>query len=309
MNVLPTLRQLQYLVAVVDLRHFGKAAERCFVTQSTLSAGLKELEILLQATLIERTKRRVLPTPLGETIADQAREILARAEVLAETAQGGDAPLTGRFRLGVIPTIGPFVLPRVLGGLRRAYPDLKLYLREDQTRPLLDQLRHGHLEGALIALPYDVSGFQAMNLGADPFWLAAPAGHALIATRRKTVSAADLNPDEMLLLEEGHCLRDHALSACHWDKPGAGEAVQSTSLYTLVEMAANGLGITLLPELALTAGLVKGKDLIVKPLAKDSPPRHLGLVWRRPYHREGDVAALGAYLKGRLSGMRRTRLP
>lgn len=307
MPILPTLRQLQFLVAVVDLRHFGRAAERCRVTQSTLSAGLKELENVLQAKLVERTKRKVLPTPLGETVAEQARALLAGAETLVETVRAGDEPLTGPFRLGAIPTIGPFVLPRVLRGLRRAYPELKLFIREDQTRPLLDRLRRGELEAALIALPFDVAGFEVMDLGPDPFWLVAPRDHPLSQAGSKTVSAKDVPPGDLLLLEDGHCLREHALSACRLGRSIGGDKFQATSLYTLVEMVANGLGVTFLPEIALSAGLVKGMEVAVKPLAKDSPARRLGLVWRKSYHREGDVAAFGAYLKGRMAGLRLAR--
>lgn len=302
--ILPTLRQLQYLVAVVDERHFGRAAEKCLVTQSTLSAGIRELETLLRATLIERTKRRVLPTPLGERIAEKARIVLAGAMDIADTAAGGADPLTGPFRLGVIPTIGPFVLPQVLGGLRAAYPDMRLFLREDQTAPLLDRLRRGDLEAAVLALPYDLGdGLDVINLGADPFQVALPKDHPLAKDKRKTVSADDLDPAEMLLLEDGHCLREHALAACHLRDVGGG-AYQSTSLYTLVEMVANGLGVTFLPNVAVNAGLGKQPDVVIKPLTKGSPARHLGLVWRSSFVRDGDVAALGAYLKGRMAGLR-----
>jgi LysR family hydrogen peroxide-inducible transcriptional activator len=307
MTVLPTLRQLQFLVAVVDLRHFGRAAERCRVTQSTLSAGLKDLENVLQAKLVERTKRKVLPTPLGEAVAERARTLLAGAEAVVETARAGGEPLTGSFRLGAIPTIGPFVLPRVLQGLRRAYPDLRLYIREDQTRELLDRLRRGELEAALIALPYDVQDFAVMDLGADPFWLVAPRNHPLIQARSKAVAAEDVPADELLLLEDGHCLREHALSACHLGRTTRGREFQATSLYTLAEMVANGLGVTFFPEIALSADLLKGTDVGLKPLTKDSPARRIALVWRKSYHRTGDVAALGAYMKGRMAGMRASR--
>ena len=307
MTILPTLRQLQFLVAVVDQRHFGRAAERCRVTQSTLSAGLKDLENVLRAKLVERTKRKVLPTPLGEAVAEQARALLAGAETIVETARAGGEPLSGPFRLGTIPTIGPFVLPRVLQGLRRAYPDLRLFIREDQTRSLLDRLRMGELEAALIALPYDVSDFEALDLGADPFWLVAPRNHPLVQAKGKTVAAGDVSPGDLLLLEDGHCLREHALSACRLGRTMRGEKFQATSLYTLVEMVANGLGVTFLPEIALSAGLVKGADVAVKPLAKDSPARRIALVWRKSYHRANDVAALGAYVKGRMAGLRVSR--
>ena len=176
---LPTVRQLQYLVAVVDLNHFGQAAERCHVTQSTLSAGIAELENLLQVQLIERTRRRVQVTPLGAEIAQKARAVLDGATDIAEAARTAQAPLSGRFRMGVIPTIGPFVLPRVLGGLRKAYPDLRLYLREEQTAPLIDRLRRGELEVALIALPYDIGDLESLSLGPDPLWAVLPRGHPL----------------------------------------------------------------------------------------------------------------------------------
>ena len=304
MSLLPSIRQLQYLVAVVDLRHFGKAAERCFVTQSTLSAGLKDLEQALQATLVERTQRKVLPTPLGEVIARQAREVLAGAEAIVDTARSGGAPLHTALRLGVIPTIGPFVLPRVLKGLRKAYPDLKLFLREEQTVALLERLRAGELEAALIALPYDVSDCEVIELGSDPLWLVAPPNHPLILKDCDSVAVSDLFPRELLLLEDGHCLREHALAACHMHQARRNEGYQATSLYSLIEMVANGLGVTFIPEIALSAGLVRDADVAVKPLTDGSPIRRLGLVWRRSYHRPDDLAALGAYLKGRMAGLR-----
>jgi len=303
--VLPTIRQLQYLVAVVDLNHFGRAAERCRVTQSTLSAGIAELENLLQACLIERTRRTVRITPLGEEIAEQARALLDAASDIAETARSAEAPLSGRFRLGVIPTIAPYVLPRVLAQLRKAYPDLRLYLREGQTAALIDQLRHGELEAALIALPYEIGDLETLALGADPLWAVLPKSHPLAEAR--SLSPDDLAGEELLLLEDGHCLRDHALVACRIGRPRAAGGFQSASLYTLVEMAANGLGITFVPEIAITAGLLKGSAVAARPLGPDSPPRSLALVWRKSYRREGDLAALGAYMRGQLAAMRVAR--
>ena len=304
MSGLPSIRQLQYLVAVVDLCHFGKAAERCFVSQSTLSAGLKELEELLQATLVERTRRTVLPTPLGEAIARQARDILATAETIVDIARSGGAPLQAALRLGVIPTIGPFVLPRVLKGLRKAYPELKLFLREDLTRPSLERLRKGELDAVLIALPHDVPDCEVMELSADPLWLIAPPDHPLMRAPRAAVSADELSANEVLLLEDGHCLREHALAACHLHPTPQSERFQATSLYSLVEMVANGLGVTFVPEIALSAGLVRGAEVAWKPLSDDSPPRRIGLVWRRSYHRQHDLLTLGAYLKGQMPLLR-----
>lgn len=302
---LPTVRQLQYLVAVVDLNHFGQAAERCNVTQSTLSAGIAELENLLQAQLIERTKRRVQITPLGEEIVEKARALLDAAADIAETVRAAEAPLSGRFRMGVIPTIGPFVLPRVLARLRNAYPDLKLYLREGQTEPLIGQLRRGELETALIALPYDIGDLEKLSLGPDPLWVVLPEGHPL--AKATVVSPDDLAGEELLLLEDGHCLRDHALAACSLKGPRGAGGFQSTSLYTLVEMVANGLGVTFVPEIAITAGLLKGSAVEMRPLTADSPPRELALVWRKSFRREGDLAALATYMRGQLATLRARR--
>lgn len=304
---LPTIRQLQYLVAVVDLNHFGQAAERCNVTQSTLSAGIAELENLLRASLIERTKRRVRVTPLGAEIGEKARALLDAATDIAETARAAEAPLSGRFRMGVIPTIGPYVLPRVLARLRNAYPDLRLYLREGQTKSLIDQLRRGELETALIALPYDIGDLEKLLLGSDPLWAVLPQDHPLSEAR--TVSPDDLAGEELLLLEDGHCLRDYALAACSLKGPRRAGGFQSTSLYTLVEMVANGLGVTFVPEIAITAGLLKGSTVEARPLTPDSPPRELALVWRRSYRREADLAALATYMRGQLATLRTKRPP
>jgi len=295
MNIQPSLRQLRYLVTVIETRHFGRAAELCFVTQSTLSAGIQELERTLNATLLERTKRKVLPTPLGLEIAEQARAILDMASELTETARGMAAPLSGRFHLGVIPTIGPFVLPRALPALHAAYPDLGLYLREDQTANLLDQLKEGRLEAAIIALPYDISGLDSKTLGQDRFWVACPRGHPL--TRHDVVTPPDLPADELLLLEDGHCLKDHALSACRIGTTPRGQQFQATSLYTLVLMVANGLGITFLPEIALGSELVAGADIVLKPMEEDAPPRELTLVWRKSSRNTEEMKLLGAFLE------------
>lgn len=304
MTGLPTIRQFQYLVALVDERHFGRAAERCFVTQSTLSAGLRELESVLGAQLIERTNRKVLPTPLGENIAAQARDIIFATETLTATAKAGAPPLAGDLRLGVIPTIGPFVLPRVLSGLREAYPELKLFLREDETKVLLDKLRHGDLEAALIALPYDVADFEVMTLGVDPLWVVAPLHHPLMKNRRANVPLDAILSADLLLLEDGHCLRDHALAACQFGATSPRNRFQANSLFTLIEMVANGLGITLLPEIALSSGLFQHTDVGWKPLSAPNRTRELALVWRRSFPRENDIAALGAYLKGRMALLR-----
>jgi len=303
---LPTLRQLEYLIAVVDLRHFGHAAERCHVTQSTLSAGLRELETLLQAELVERTRRKVQPTSLGLEIADKARVVLDGARDIAETTAAAGQPLSGRMRLGIIPTIGPFVLPRVLGGLREAYPDLKLYLKEGQSADVVDQLNRGDLEAAIIALPYDTGNLETMILGDDAFWVVLPRKHPL--AKKRTLKPADLPADELLMLEDGHCLRDHALAACELTAPktpgSSGRDFEASSLYTLAEMVANGLGITFLPEIALSSGMINTDALEVRPLKTGGAARQIGLVWRKSFRRDDDIAALGAYLRGRMAGLR-----
>jgi len=279
METLPTLKQLRHLVALADQRHFGKAAKACFVTQSTLSASLKELETLLGAALVDRTRRRVAFTPLGEETVERARRLLDEAGELAASARAAAEPLTGTVRLGVIPTVGPFLLPRILPALRRDYPQLKLYLREDQTEPLLARLEDGRLDALVLALPYDIGNAESAILFSDRFSLALRPEHPLAALQR--VPSDRIEAETLLLLQDGHCLRDHVLSTCRiGDKPHL-DAFEATSLYTLVQMVANGLGITLLPELALESGILKGTRLVTRPVAGPEPAREIALVWRR----------------------------
>ncbi|MBF0394439.1 MAG: hydrogen peroxide-inducible genes activator [Alphaproteobacteria bacterium] len=293
MKPLPTLRQLRYLVALADHRHFGKAAESCFATQSTLSAGLQELETLLGAILVERTKRRVMPTPLGEEVVARARALLRGAEDLVEAVEMARQPLTGALRLGIIPTIAPYLLPGVLPGLRAAHPRLRLMLREDLTMRLLDGLGGGALDAVLIALPWPAEGLETLELAEDPFLFACAPDHPLAA--KDSVTSADLAATELLLLEDGHCLREHALSACRL--PSAAGRAMGTSLNTLVQMVANGLGVTLLPKLAVDGGVLRGTDLVTRPLAEPAS-RRIGLAWRRSSPRAAEFALLGEALKG-----------
>ncbi|EME68395.1 transcriptional regulator [Paramagnetospirillum caucaseum] len=292
---LPTLRQLRYLVALAEHRHFGRAAEACFATQSTLSAGLQELESLLGATLVERTKRKVLMTPLGDEVAARARDLLRGAEDIADLVRAHGKPLSGSLRLGVIPTIAPFLLPRALPGLRQLYPDLKLALREDLTARLLERLVNGDLDAAVLALPYEAAEVEMEALFTDPFVLACPPGHPLAAL--DPVGGADLAGADLLLLEEGHCLRDHALAACALPAPRRGEGMLGTSLGTLVQMVASGMGVTLLPRLAVEAGILMGTDLVTRPLAGGGS-RLLGLAWRKSSARKDEFRLLGKALFG-----------
>lgn len=297
--ILPTLRQLQYLVAVMELRHFGRAAERCFVSQSTLSAGIRELETLLSIQLLERTKRKVIPTPAGMEIARLATEILSRTGELVERAQQHDRPLSGTLRVGVIPTIGPFMLPKVLAGIRERYPELKVYLIEDQSARLLDRLARGEIDTAVLALPYDIGALESKVFWRENFMVAVPRGHHL--SRAKALTSGELPADELLLLEEGHCMRDHALAACRLKDFPRTTAFQGTSLYTLIQMVNGGQGITFLPEMAIESDLIRQADIRFLPLKEKGPHRELGLVWRPSYHKKRDLELLADNIQGLLS--------
>jgi LysR family hydrogen peroxide-inducible transcriptional activator len=295
MESLPTLKQLRHLVALADNRHFGKAAKACFVTQSTLSASIKELEEVLQAPLVDRTNRRVAFTPLGEATVERARRLIEDAQEMVMAAQDERSPLTGTVRLGVIPTIGPFLLPRILPALREAWPRLKLYLREDQTDPLLEQLHDGRLDALLLALPYDCGNVESAVLFKDRFSLGLRRDHRL--ARLKKVTPAEVEADTLLLLQEGHCLRGHALSACRIGEKQHADAFEATSLHTLVQMVDNGLGVTLLPQLAIDGGILKGTDIVARPLDVEQPERDIALIWRKGTARAAEFRLLAQELK------------
>jgi LysR family hydrogen peroxide-inducible transcriptional activator len=295
MTPLPTLRQLRYLTALAEHGHFGRAAEACLVTQSTLSAGLQELEALLGTVLVERTKRHVMLTPLGLAVTERARRLLVDAQELVDTVRAADAPLSGALRLGVIPTIAPYLLPRVMPALRAAYPQLKLVLREDMSARLAEALKRGALDVLLLALPWPIEGVETLDVGDDAFLLAVPPGHPLATA--PAIHSTDLALAELLLLEEGHCLRDHALAACHMvARPGGEQAVSGTSLHTVVQMVANGLGVTLLPKMAVEAGALAGTDLVVRSLADPGAKRRIGLAWRASSPRKAELQALAAVI-------------
>lgn len=295
MKPLPTLRQLRYLIAVVDRGHFGRAAEACLVSQSTLSASIQELEDLLGARLLERGRRGVMPTPLGREVTERARALLKGAEDLVDVAHAASDPMTGPLHLGVIPTIGPFLIPRIMPGLRTAFPGLKLYLREDQTARLLGRLETGELDAAILALPYPMNDMESEDFAEDPFWLVCPQNHRLSAA--PTAAPADVAMEDLLLLEDGHCLREHVLSACALNGPPRNATFQGTSLHTLVQMAANGLGVTLLPQMAIDAGMLRGLDLVARPLGGEQPYRRVGLVWRKSSGRKETFQRLCAELR------------
>jgi LysR family transcriptional regulator, hydrogen peroxide-inducible genes activator len=306
MSVLPSLRHLRYLVALADALHFGRAAAACFVTQSTLSAGLKELERQLGVTLVERTKRRVMVTPLGAEVAARARRLLSAAGEIADLVRAAAEPLSGPLNLGVIPTVAPFLLPKVLAKVRKAHPRLKLHLVEDLTARLLERLVAGTLDLALIALPYRAPEIETLELGDDAFLLATPPGHPLAG--HEHVKARELEKAPLLLLEEGHCLRDHALAACRLaDASPAGERLQATSLHTLTQMVAGGMGVTLLPQMAVDAGLAKGTGITATRLVDPGAKRKIGFAWRPSSPRKAEFRKLAEYFRAALSAHRVAR--
>jgi LysR family hydrogen peroxide-inducible transcriptional activator len=286
----PTLKQLQYLVALQETGHFGRAAEACFVTQSTLSGGIRELESLIGVVLVERTRRVVRFTPLGARVAAKARRVLREAEELADMVRAAGKPLAGELRMGVIPTIAPFLLPRLLPRLRRDFPELRLYLREETSPAACDSLHRGQLDCVLLALPYGCGEVEAAELFDDRLHVAFPPGEA--PEPDEAVPAAAIDEGRLLLLEDGHCLKEHALAACNRPELRAEAAMLGTSLHTLVQMVANGLGQTLVPEMALQSGILEGTGVTARPLDADHAFRRIALVWRKGSPREKEFRLL-----------------
>ncbi|MBP2299147.1 LysR substrate-binding domain-containing protein [Azospirillum picis] len=295
-----SLRDLEYVVAVAELRHFGRAAERCAVSQPSLSAQVRKLEEQLGVALFERTSRKVLLTPCGEAIVSQARVVLDEARRLLALADGSDGGLVGRLRLAAIHTLGPYLFPHVLPPLRARWPDLTLILSEGRTDGLLEELRDGRLDAVLLALPVEGEGLTAEALFFEPFLLAHSAGHRLCGAPGLNLN--DLDPSELLLLEEGHCLRDQALAACGLTARGGG--VHATGLETLRHMVAAGAGCTLMPLLATrTAGggaADVGGLVAYRGFDGDPPGRTIGLAWRASDPRARGLADLAGLLRGRL---------
>lgn len=273
-----TLRQLEFLTALADAGHFGRAAERAGVTQSTLSAGLRELEEALGATVAERDRRHVAMTPLGLELTARARTVLAEVAALAEHAAAHGDPLAGTLRLGAVQTIGPYVFPQLVAGLGARFPRLRLRLHEGLSDALRDDLREGRLDAALVALPYDLGDAEVRPLLDDDYRLACPKDHAL--ANRAEVSGEDLAGRPLLLLKPGHCLQRHALSAFGEELLTQDPAYEATSLPTLAAMVAARAGVTLLPELAVRAGVADGCDVALIPI-RGANPRRVALAWRR----------------------------
>lgn len=292
------LRDLRYLVALADKRHFGRAAEASFVSQPTLSAQLKKLEDSLGVLLIERG-RQVRLTPVGEDIAERARRVLREVDDLADTARRHRDPLAGPLEVGFIPTLGPYLLPHIVPAIRRRYPQLNLLLREEQTHRLLESLRTGRLDAAVLALPVDTHGLETMDLFVEPFTVALPPQHPLAA--KGTLEIADLENQTLLLLEEGHCLREQALDVCRAVNAREREDFRGTSLETLRYMVASGAGITLLPLLA--AARSDPSVVAVRPFAAPAPFRTVGVAWRKASARRAAIEALGDAIRDAMAGV------
>lgn len=290
----PTIKQLRYLCSVVDHGHFGRAARACHVSQSTLSAGILELEEVLGASLLERNNRSLVLTALGEEVVERARSLLRDVEDLVAICQAAAEPLSGRLRLGVIPTIAPFLLPGLLKRLRADYPRFTPFIREDLTEALVEGLHRGDLDLLLLALPVSAEGVETMYLFDDPFYLASPLENPL--AHRKHLATEALRGEELLLLEDGHCLRDHALEACKLRGAEYTVPYQATSLTTVVQMVASGIGVTLLPGMAVDTGALSTPEVAITPFEDSRVSRQIGLMWRRKTPRRTEFRLLGDYI-------------
>jgi len=297
----PTLRQLSFFVALAETGSFREAAERCGVTQPALSAAIKELETQTGAVLVERGPRSNDLTPSGRAVFERARRILAEAEAeeLVLAARESGAPLSGPVRLGVIPSIAPYLLPRALPALKQRFPALELRLKEEITARLLDALADRRLDLAVIALPFDTPGLGTVAAFDDEFLLAAPCGHRLLET--KSLKPGDVATEELLLLEDGHCLREHALAACKAPDAAKTREFGATSLQTLLEMVAAGYGVTLAPKLMMQAGSVAQDRVACRGFDAPLMGRQVGVAWRAGSVWEEDARALAEALRDIMS--------
>lgn len=291
-----TLQELRYLVALADKGHFVRAAAACNVGQPTLSTQLRKLEDDLGVTLFERNKHRIRVTPIGEAIVERARSALGVVEEIRQLAQREKDPLGGPLRLGLIPSLGPYLMPHLLPALRDSAAELHLFLREDLTVNLLERLRQGALDALLLALPVRGDDLEEMALFREAFVVALPKGHALARQRR--IREADLRDQNVLLLEEGHCMRDQALAICGSTPSHQREELKATSIETLRQMVAAGVGCTLLPQLAAAPGVGSiGNGMVqLRPFEAPEPTRTIGLVWRHRYPREATLRALAGLI-------------
>lgn len=292
---LPTIKQLQYLVALHEHGHFGRAADSCFVSQSTLSAGIRELESLLGVTLVERSRRVVRFTSLGEQVVAKAHKLLREAEELSDLVQAAGKPLSGDLRMSVIPTIAPFMLPRILPRLKQERPDLKLLLREETSADAVESLQHGRVDCVLLALPFDTGEVDFAHIMDDALFVAFPKDDPRDPPAEIPPNMID--EGRLLLLEDGHCLRDHALAACNQPELRASASMIGTSLHTLVQMVDNELGLTMLPKMAIDAGILSGTEVVARPLKSKNASREIALIWRKNSPRADDFKLLAEELR------------
>ena len=292
---LPTIKQLQYLVALHQHGHFGRAAEASFVSQSTLSAGIRELESLLGVTLVERSRRVVRFTALGNQVVDKAHRLLREAEELSDIVKAAGQPLAGQLRMSVIPTIAPFMLPRILPRLRDQRPDLKLFIREETSHDAVESLQHGRVDCVLLALPFATGEVEMAHIADDPIRVAFPQNDP--RDPPETVPPSMIEDGRLLLLEDGHCLRDHALAACNRPELKGSATMIGTSLHTLVQMVDNGLGLTMLPQMAIDAGILHETQVVARPLKARQASREIALIWRKNSPRREDFELLAEELR------------
>ena len=292
---LPTIKQLQYLVSLHEHGHFGRAADASFVSQSTLSAGIRELESLLGVTLVERSRRVVRFTSLGEQVVAKANRLLREAEELADLVQAAGKPLSGQLRMSVIPTIAPFMLPRILPRLKKERPDLQLMLREETSQDAVESLQHGRVDCVLLALPFDTGEVEVEHIADDRLFVAFPKDDP--RDPPATIPPDMIDQGRLLLLEDGHCLRDHALAACNRSELRDSASMIGTSLHTLVQLVDNDLGLTMLPEMALNAGILNGTEVVARPVDSPTAKREIVLVWRKNSPREADFRLLAQELR------------
>lgn len=285
----PTVKQLRYLVALEKHLHFGKAAETCFVTQSAFSIAIKELESLLNVPLVDRTNRSVVFTSAGKAVAQQARLAIFDLEGIIDIAKSQQEPLSGVLKMGVIPTIAPFLLPKILPKIRKHFPKLELYLKEEQTKKIHELLLNGELDILLLALPFELANTETISIFNDPFKLAFRKGTHLIDP--ENFSPNKLNKEAILLLEDGHCLREHALSACNLGRKAKISKFSASGLYSLIQMVDNDLGVTFVPQMAIDSGLLKNTRVQTQDL-KDKSYREIGLAWRKSSVRKHEFKLL-----------------
>lgn len=288
-------RALKYFVKLAELKHFSKAANACFVSQPTLSTQIRKLEDELGVSLVERAPRHIMLTPIGEDIAHRARHVLRDIEHMKDAARRSKDPETGTIKLGIFPTLAPYLLPHVIPNIRKQYPDLRLQLAEEKTEDILNMLDQGRLDAGLLALPIEEHGMEMEILFEEPFVTAMPASHPL--TEKQTISIEDLEGEELLLLEEGHCLRQQALAVCAL--AGAHERVDfhATSMETLRQMVATNAGVTLMPVLSVKPPVASTDNIALRPFVSPAPSRTIALVWRSSSPLGGFLRKLAKCLK------------